>query len=261
MQKATVRYENETSEEITIKLGVRLSCVLSPCLFNIYTEYLIGEALEDGKGININGPNITNIKYAYDTHILAEREQQLQQMIDKLDATCEQYGMAMNAEKTKTLIAEKTPETQCEVNVKGQRCTQVKQYKYLGTPVENTGQCKTEVANRINQAKIAFWKKANILRSNISIKTRIRILMCYVFSAVSYGCETWTCSKAIDHKINAFEMWCYRRMLRISWTSHTTNIDVLQKMCVKETTMLNNPKNRKLSYAGHIMRNTSGHYE
>ena len=141
--------------------------------------------------------------------------------------------LAMNAKKTKTMIVEKTPEKQCEVNVKGQRLTQVKQYKYLGTTVENTGQCKTEVANRINQAKIAFWKKPTILRSNI------RILMCYVFSVASYGCETWTYSKAIDHKINAFEMWCYRRMLIISWTSHTTNIDVglLQKIGVKETSM------------------------
>ena len=128
-QKATVRYENETSEEITIKRGVRQGCILSPCLFNIYTEYLIREALEDGEGININGQNITNIRYADDTIILAESEQQLQHMIDKLDATCEQYGMAMNAKKTKTMIVEKTPEKQCEVNVKGQRLTQVKQYK------------------------------------------------------------------------------------------------------------------------------------
>ena len=65
---------------------------------------------------------------------------------------------------------------------KRKRLTQVKQYKYLGTRIENTGQCKTEVANRINQAKIAFWKKATILRSNISMKTRIRIVMCYGFS-------------------------------------------------------------------------------
>ena len=162
--------------------------------------------------------------------------------------------MAMNANKTKTMIVETTPEKQCEVNVKGQRLTQVKQYKYLRTTVENTGQCFAEVVNRINQAKIAFWKKATILRSNIRIKTRIRILVCYVFSVVSYGCETWTYSKAIDYKINAFEMWCYRRMLRISCTYHTTNIGVLQKMCIKETTMLNNLKHRKLSYAGHIMR-------
>ena len=134
--------------------------------------------------------------------------------------------MAMNAKKNKTMIVEKTPEKQCEVKVKGQQLTQIKQYKYLGTTVEKTGQCKTKVAIRINQSKIAFWKKATILRSNFSMKTRIRILMCYVFSVVSYGCETWTYSKAIVHKINAFEMWCYRRMLIISWTSHTTNIDV-----------------------------------
>ena len=59
-------------------------------------------------------------------------------MIDKIDATCEQCGMAMNAKKSKTMIVEKTPEKQCEVNVKGHRLTQVKQYKYLGTTVDHT---------------------------------------------------------------------------------------------------------------------------
>ena len=118
----------------------------------------------------------------------------------------------------------------------------------------------TEFTQRIKQANIVFWKKATILRNNVSMKTRTRILMCYVFSVVSYGCETWTYSKAIDHKIKACKMWCYRRILIISWTPHATNIDVLQKIGVKETTMLNNLNNRKLPYAGHIMRNTSGHY-
>ena len=96
-----MRYENETSQEITIKRGVRRGCILSPCLLNVYTEYLIREGLEDEKGININGQNITNIRYADDTVILAESEQQLQRMIDKLDATCEQYGMATNDNMTK----------------------------------------------------------------------------------------------------------------------------------------------------------------
>ena len=67
---------------------------------------------------------------------------------------------------------------------KSQQLTQVKQYKYLGTTVDHTGQCKTEVAQRMNQAKVAFWKKATIPRSNISMKTRIRIVMCFVFSVV-----------------------------------------------------------------------------
>ena len=149
----------------------------------------IREALEDGEGISINEQNITNIRYADDTIILADSEHQLQHMIDTLDATCEQYGMAMNAKKTKTMIVDKTPQKQCEVNVKGQRLTQLKQYKYLGTTIEHTGQCKTEVAQRINQARIVFWEKANILKSDISMKTRIRIMMCYVFSVLSNGCE------------------------------------------------------------------------
>ena len=68
------------------------------------------------------------------------------------------YGTAMNAKKT-TMIIDKTHEKQCEVNVKGQRLTQVKQCKYLGTTIEHTVQYKTEVAQIINQAKIAFWKR------------------------------------------------------------------------------------------------------
>ena len=99
-----------------------------------------------------------------------------------------------------------------------------------------------------------------ILSVQAGVIEPINVLV-YVFSMVSYGCETWNYSKAIDHKSNAFETWCYRRMLRISWTSHATNIDVLQKIVVNETTMLNNLNHRKLSYAGHIMRNTSGHYD
>ena len=82
---------------------------------------MIREAPDDGEGVNINCQNITNIRYADDTIILAESEQQLQNMIDKLDATCEQYGMAMNAKKIKTMIVEKTHDKQCEVNVKGQQ--------------------------------------------------------------------------------------------------------------------------------------------
>ena len=90
-------------------------------------------------------------------------------------------------------------------------------------------------------------------------------MLCYLFSVVLYGCETWTYSKAIYHKINGFEMLCCRRMVKISCTSHTTNkqrtVGLLQKIGVKETTMLNNLNNRKLPDSGYVMRITSGHYD
>ena len=66
---------------------------------------------------------------------------------------------------------------------------------YLGTTVDHAGQSITQVTNRINQAKSAFWKKATITRSNIGMATRIRVMMCYVFFVVQYECETWTYSK------------------------------------------------------------------
>ena len=71
-----MRYENETSEVITIKRGVRTGCILARCLFDIYTEYLIRKALEDGEGRNINGQNITNIRYVDDTILPLSRNTQ-----------------------------------------------------------------------------------------------------------------------------------------------------------------------------------------
>ena len=97
-----MRYENEKSEEITIKRGDRQGCFLSPCLFNIYTEHLILQTLEDGKGMNSNGHITTNIRYAADnTIILTESEQQIQHMIDEVYATCDRYGMEISTKKTK----------------------------------------------------------------------------------------------------------------------------------------------------------------
>ena len=169
----------------------------------------------------------------------------------------------MNTKKTKTMIVEKTPEKHCEVNVKGQRVTQVKQCKYLWTTVENTRQCKTK-ANRINQAKIAFWKKATILRSNISMKTRIRILMYYVSSVLSYACvKVGLISKSNRPQNQCFwnECGATEECLRNSWTSHSNNnhIDVLQKFDVKETTTINNLNKQKDVLCGPHDGNTSGH--
>ena len=151
--------------------------------------------------------------------------------------------MAMNAKKTnKTMIVEKIPEKQCEVNVKGQRVTQVKQYKYLGTTVDHTGKCKTEAANRINQAKIAFWKKFLVLS--------------YVYSKQPiFGLtQEWLRELSFSRlEGKATEMWFYRRMLRVSYTAHETNISVLQRMG-QERQLLRTIKERQTSFTGHIIR-------
>ncbi|GFR94843.1 retrovirus-related Pol polyprotein from type-1 retrotransposable element R2 [Elysia marginata] len=86
-----------------IQRGVRQECILSPSLFNLVREYLLQEAISEKSGILIKGININNIQYADDTVILAESEKQLQAMLDRIVDKCKEYGMEINAKKTKTM--------------------------------------------------------------------------------------------------------------------------------------------------------------
>jgi len=85
----------------------------------------------------------------------------------------------------------------------------------------------------------------------------MKILNCYLFSVLNYGCESWTWHKAMRMKINAFEMWCYRRILKISWMDRVKNEEVLYRVQGKLHFMEDMIK-RKMNYAGHVMRGSSG---
>src|SRR6187399_2368521 len=76
----------------------------------------------------------------------------------------------------------------------------------------------------------SFLENKEVMRRNVRFGTKKKIIDCYVFSVLNYGCESWTWNKAMIKKMNAFEMWCYRRMLKISWKDRITNVEVLQRM-------------------------------
>ena len=86
---------------------------------------------------------------------------------------------------------------------------------------------------RIAMAKAVFWQNKKIMRRNVKMKTKMKILNCYIFSVLNYGCETWTWTKDMQSKIDAFEMWCYRRMLKISWKDKITNKNLLQMIQIQ----------------------------
>ena len=92
---------------------------------------------------------------------------------------------------------------------------------------------------------------------HVRFGTKKKIIDCYVFSVLNYECESWAWNKAMSKKVNAFEMWCYRRMLKISWKDRITNVEVLQRMHTSLHFMSNMQK-RKLKYTGHVMRGSSG---
>ena len=116
-QKASVRTNQGESEEVEIKSGIRQGCILSPILFNLYSEFLIEEALSDREGLDINGENINNIRFADDTVLIAESKEDIQEMINELNQKCREYGMSLTAKKTKVMVIDKMEQIECEIKV------------------------------------------------------------------------------------------------------------------------------------------------
>ena len=235
------------TSEFKIKKGVRQGCVLSPNLFNLYTEKIFRE-VEDMKGVNIGGVNINNLRYADDTVLLAEGPMFLQALLIAVNEKGTPYGMEMNITKTKSVvISRKKPVPNISISVEGKPIQQVDRVVYLGYMATEDGKCDKEIKKRIGIARTTFESMAKILTSrNISIELRSHIAKCYIWSTLLYGAETWTLTKATSHKLEAFEMWLYRRMLRISRKEHKTNREVLNKMKTKRS-LLNTIKEKEMS--------------
>ena len=169
------------------------------------------------KGINIGGVNISNLRYAGDTVLLAEGPMFLQGLLTAVNEKGKPYGMEMNIIKTKSMaISRKKPVPNICVKVEGKPIQQVDRMEYQGYMATEDGKCDKEIKRRIGTARTAFESMAKIPTSrNISIELRSRLAKCYIWSTLLYGAETWTLTKVTSDKLEAFEMWLYRRMLRI----------------------------------------------
>ena len=255
-QKAAIRVDQEVSDQAEIKRGVRQGCVLSPYLFNIYTEYIFRES-NDMTGIMINGTNINNIRYVDDTTLLASNNKDLQEIFDKVKAESEAKGLNMNVSKTKTMVISRTEGKEAKIIADGKVLEQVHHFKYLGQTVNENGKTDQEVKIRIAQAKSTFIQMKDILTTrNISIALRLKTVDLYIYPIVLYGAETWTMYKGTSDKIQALEMWILRRMLKISWKDKVSNKEVLSRIGVKRK-LLQKMKTQKLSYFGHTVRHDS----
>lgn len=253
-QTATINSEGHSSEEIAIRRGVRQGCVLSPILFNLYSEAIFAEALENTNiGIKINGNIINNLRYADDTVLLAGSLQELQLLVDHVVQHSERYGLYMNGSKTKLLVYSKAP-IKADLMLHGAAVQQVTSLKYLGTTVNQNNDIKTEIKSRIEQARRTLTSmKVFLANRDLDLALRTRLLRCCVFPVLLYGCESWTLDPGMERRIDAFEMYAYRRMLRVSWTEHKTNVHILQMM-KKDKELLLTIKERKIQYLGHVMR-------
>ena len=175
-QSASVRTESGMTFEFKVKKGVRQGCVLSPNIFNLYTEKIFRE-VEDMKGVNIGGVNINNLRYADETVLLAEGPMFLQALLTAVNEKGKLYGMEMSIIKTKSMvISRKKPAPNISISVEGKPIQQVDRMVYLAYMATEDGKCDKEIKRRIGIARTAFESMAKILTSrNISIELRSRI--------------------------------------------------------------------------------------
>ena len=230
-QKACVKIDNETSDFFDIKKGVRQGCVLSPDFFNLYSDIIFRE-LEQCNGIKIGGQNLTNLRYADDAVLMAYTTEDVQQMLNILVNASDKMGLSLNVKKTECMVVNKERnDLTFELKSKNESIKQVKQFKYLGAIISNDVKDTTEIKHRIACAKGAFHKLKTVLtNSKISLKTKLQLINTYVLSALLYACESWTLDMECQKRIEAFEMWIYRRLLKIPWTAKTSNVNVLNSL-------------------------------
>ena len=224
-QEATVRTGHGITDWFQIGKGVRQGCILSPCLFNLYAEYIIRNAGLDEvqAGIKISGRNINNLRYADDTTLMAESEEELKSLLIKVKEESEKVGLKLNIQKTKIMAS--SPITSWQID--GET---VADLIFWGSKITADGECNHEIKRCLLLGRKVMTSLDSILKSrDITLATQVHLVKAMAFLVVMYGCESWTVKKAEHRRIDAFELWYWRRLLKVPWTARRSNQSILKE--------------------------------
>ena len=257
-QRSNVRVHGQTSNWFTVLKGVRQGCLLSPYLFNIMAELLMRVALDGYEGgFRVGGRLINNLRFADDIVLVASSEAELQELVTRLYGAASDMGMRINAKKTEVMKVCDDDTPPMSITVNGEPITEVTSFKYLGARFNSKALCDEEIKTRLALARERMGKLDPLWRSRaISPPLKARLIQTLVWPIVTYGAEAWTLTKDLRGNIEAFEMQCYRRSMKISYRDHVPNETVLEKVD-QNRKLLPMLKSRKLKYFGHISRHTS----
>ena len=203
-QEATVRTGHGTTDWFQIGKGVRQGCILSPCLFNLYAEYIMRNAgLEEAQaGFKIAKRNINNLRYADDTTLMAESEE-LKGLLMKVKEESEKVGLKLNIQKTKIMAS--SPITLWKID--GETVETVADFIFLGSKITADGDCSHEVKRCLLLERKVMTNLDSILQSrDITLPTKVHLVKAMVFPVVMYECESWTIKKAEHQRIDAVEL-------------------------------------------------------
>ena len=201
-------------------------------------------------GIKIAGRSINNLRYADDTTLMAESKEELKSLLVKLKES-EKLGLKLNIQKTKIMVSGCIMSWQID----GKQWKQW-QTNFLGSKITADGDCSHEIKRCLLLGRKVMTNLSSILKSRgITWPTEVHLVKDTVFPVVMYGYERWTIKKAEHRRIDAFELWCWRRLLRVHWTAGRSNQSILKEISPGyslEGLMLK----LKLQYFGHLMQRT-----
>ena len=201
-------------------------------------------------GIKIARRNINNLGYTDDTTLMAEREEELKSLLMKVKEESEKVGLKLNIQKMKIMAS--GPITSWKID--GETVETVSDLIFLGSKITADGDCSHVIKRHLLLGRKVMTNLYSILKSrDITLSTKVCLVKAMVFPVVVYGCESWTIGKAECRRIDAFGLWCWRRLLRVSWTARGSIQSILKEIspgCSLERLILK----LKLQNFGHLMR-------
>ena len=177
-------------------------------------------------GIKIARRNINNLRYADDTTLMAESEEELRSLLKKVKEESEKVDLKLNqimasGPITAWQIDEETMET-------------VSDFIFLGSKITADGDCSHEIKRHLLNRRKAMTKLGSVLKSRgITLPTKVHLIKVMVFPVVMCGYESWTIKKAEHCRIDAFELWCWRRLLRVPWIARRSNQSILKEISLE----------------------------
>ena len=188
-------------------------------------------ALDEAQaGVKIARRNIDNLRYAGDPTLTAESEEELKSLLMKVKEESEKAGLKFNTQQTKIMAS--GPITSWQID--GETVETVTDFIFSGSKVTADGDCSHEIKRRLLLGRKAMINLDSILKNrDIALPIKVCLIKAMVFPVVTYGCESWTIKKAECQRIDAFELWCWRRLLRDPWTARRSNQSILKEISLE----------------------------